>query len=164
MLTPHDDTASLIAFYGDPRGGGQVNPKWGNTNLAMCIPPWRMVESWDTAQEIKHFVVHVKCLMAFNAAFAYIWNTCNSNQSTIEQYGLHLWGGCFNYRPIRGSSRISVHGFAAAIDLNPDANPMGHVSGKMPSFVVKAFKDQGATWGGDFQSRKDEMHFQFAHE
>jgi hypothetical protein len=34
--------------------------------------------------------------------------------------------------------------------------------GKIPEWVVKAFKDEGWTWGGDFKSRKDLQHFQAA--
>lgn len=158
-IWPHDDTESLIAFYGDPRLEG-----FQQQHLVYCVPPWRMVLSWEPSHLVPRFQIHAKCKSALDRVFAAVWKTCGESQDRVEEIGLHLWGGAYNYRPIRGSSRLSCHAFGAAIDLDPDHNPMGHGRGRMPADVVAAFKAEGAFWGGDFHSRLDPMHFQFAHE
>jgi hypothetical protein len=77
---------------------------------------------------------------------------------------MHLYGGTYNYRRISGSSNLSLHAFGAAIDLDPDHNPLGMPwradAGMMPMEVVEIFEAEGWKWGGRFQSRKDCMHFQ----
>lgn len=76
---------------------------------------------------------------------------------------LKSFDGCFNIRNVRGSSNVSCHAYGLAIDLNCDTNPLGGKSSLSAEFV-KAWKDAGFSWGGDFQSRKDPMHFSFAWE
>jgi hypothetical protein len=115
---------------------------------------------------VKRFVVHQKCLLAFQSAFATIWNAYGKDQARTEANNLHWFGGCYAPRNVRGSSsKLSTHAFAAAIDLDPEHEPMNrnHVS-HMPQVVIDAFKAEGAFWGGDFINRQDPMHFQFADE
>lgn len=80
-------------------------------------------------------------------------------------------GGVFDdwsyaYRNIRGSEIvISNHASGTAIDLNSTVHPLGKVgtfdSAKVPMLRALA-KKYGLKWGGDFKSRKDEMHFEVA--
>jgi peptidoglycan hydrolase-like protein with peptidoglycan-binding domain len=51
----------------------------------------------------------------------------------------------------------SVHSWGIAFDINPNPRP-----GKVHPDLVKHFKDWGFTWGGDFSSNFDPMHFQYA--
>ena len=157
---PHDDTQSLIAFYGDPR-----EASWSGENLVQVTPPWKMLLAWDTAHPIQHFAFHTKCKDSLDRVFANLWQHYGQDQAAIEHVGLHLWGGAYNYRPIRGSSRLSCHAFGAAIDMDPDHNGMNtaHISHLDPA-IVAAFKAEQFFWGGDFHSRQDPMHFQAAHE
>lgn len=152
----------MIGFYGDPR-----NPGWHSVSLVPFTPPWTMSFKDDNGKlhPVSHFDVHRKIIAAMTAAFAEVWEHYGRTQAAIEAVGLHWYGGCYNFRPVRGSARLSCHAFGAAIDLDPEHNPMNrsHVS-HMPQPVVDAFKKQGAFWGGDFRSRQDPMHFQFAHE
>ena len=74
------------------------------------------------------------------------------------------WGYC--YRPIRGQTdKLSNHSSGTAIDLNASRHPLGQVgtfeSGKVPMLRALAHK-YGLTWGGDYKSRKDEMHFEIS--
>lgn len=72
---------------------------------------------------------------------------------------LKTFDGCFQIRQVRGQDlgALSMHSWAAAIDLNASENPLGADPVLSPEFV-KCFTDQGLTWGGNF-SRKDGMHF-----
>ena len=82
----------------------------------------------------------------------------------IDEGSLDDWGYC--YREIRGSStNLSNHSSGTAIDLNSTKHPLG----KMGTFPIEKVpmiralaKKYGLIWGGDFRSRKDEMHFEIA--
>jgi hypothetical protein len=87
--------------------------------------------------------------------------------------------GAFNCRPSVGATRWSEHAYGRAIDVNPFQNP--YVRGRvvLPELatayadrgrvlpgvitrdgpVVHAFRAIGWTWGGEWRSPKDYMHF-----
>ena len=74
------------------------------------------------------------------------------------------WG--YAYRMVRGSSdKLSCHSSGTAIDLDATKHPLGK-SGtftKPQEVTVRALaKKYGLKWGGDFTTRKDEMHFEVA--
>jgi hypothetical protein len=73
------------------------------------------------------------------------------------------WG--YAPRPIRGSSVPSNHGSGTAMDLNATAHVLGAAGTFAPSQVAAIHSRllwlRGAIrWGGDYQYRKDEMHFE----
>jgi hypothetical protein len=149
--------AAKVAFYGDPRGPHGVNERWFSNNVVRVVPPFKMTYA---GQPIKSIAFHKKCAGALSAALQAIWDACDRDQKKVDACGLSEYGGSFNYRLIRGSSNISNHSFAIAIDIAPTGNALGVTKGKMPAFAVKAFKDQGFKWGGDYKGRKDWMHFE----
>jgi hypothetical protein len=76
--------------------------------------------------------------------------------------------GCYRYDSNNGSSNIwlkSYHTYGVACDINWDTNPWsGDGSPKpydLPQSYIKAFHNHGFTWGGNWQSVKDYMHFEF---
>jgi hypothetical protein len=71
------------------------------------------------------------------------------------------FGGIYARRNIRGATHPSCHSWGIAIDLNPEENPLGK-PGRMDPRVVAVFKKHGFTWGGEFHTRLDPMHFQYA--
>lgn len=146
-----------VAFYGDPRGPHGVNQKWFSDNVVRVVPPWKM---FYAGKPIVSIAFHKKCAPALKAALDEIWLVCGKDQKVIEKNGLHEYGGSFNYRLIRKSNALSNHSFAIALDIAPTGNELGKKVGKMPTFVVKAFKNQGFRWGGDYTGRKDPMHFE----
>lgn len=62
---------------------------------------------------------------------------------------------------IAGSSNMSLHSYAIAIDLNYEGNELGDSTPAMDRNVVKIFKKHGFFWGGDYRGRKDGMHFEW---
>lgn len=82
----------------------------------------------------------------------------------LDEGALDDWGYCF--RMIRGSqTNLSNHSSGTAIDLNASHHALGKVgtfpAEKIP--ILKALaKKYSLTWGGDYQHRKDEMHFEVA--
>lgn len=78
-------------------------------------------------------------------------------------YKIRSIGG-FADRDVRGRPGMkSAHAMGAAIDINPDTNPLGsQLVTDMPSNVGDAAKAFGLGWGGAWNSRKDAMHFSAA--
>ncbi|GAB1515129.1 peptidoglycan-binding protein [Actinophytocola sp. KF-1] len=74
-------------------------------------------------------------------------------------------GECWGYafRDIIGGTELSNHASGTAIDLNAPSHPLGKrgtvPAGKRAAISAKA-RELGLRWGGDFQGRVDEMHFE----
>jgi len=71
------------------------------------------------------------------------------------------------YREISGSTTLSNHASGTAIDLNAPRHPLG-ASGTFSSTQVSRIRsiltycDGVVRWGGDYATRKDEMHFEIS--
>jgi hypothetical protein len=84
-------------------------------------------------------------------------------------------GGSLNWRSIAGTSRPSPHGWAIAIDLNPQygacwrwqkSPSVASILNRRRSYpgeIVKIFEAQGFIWGGKW-SHYDFMHFEYRPE
>lgn len=56
----------------------------------------------------------------------------------------------------------SYHQYGAAIDINPNENPCCSVASyDMPKEYIDAFHNHGWSWGGNWRTLKDYMHFEF---
>ncbi len=93
----------------------------------------------------------------------------------------------FNYRTMGGSSKLSLHAYGLAIDINPRVNPCviggrcypengkryrqrnpkkckGRYADNMVrrgDAVYRLFKRHGFAWGGDWPYTKDYQHFEY---
>lgn len=72
------------------------------------------------------------------------------------------WGYC--YRPVRNSvNELSNHASGTAIDLNASLHPLGKsntFSAEKQAAIRLLCKKYGLRWGGDYKTRKDDMHFE----
>lgn len=143
---PHDDTASKIKFFGKP-----------GTNLIPIIPPFQM---YYAKHPIKTITVNKMIATALLLVFNEILDKCGHDQKKIDAIGASEYGGCYNERSIRGSSNISNHSFAAAIDICPSKFPLGSKLKQSP-IIYNAFINQGALSGADYKGRKDPQHYEF---
>ena len=83
----------------------------------------------------------------------------------------------FNFRVIEGTTKLSLHSFGRALDINPMQNPVIYPNGIIapegakyaPSAagaftaenpVVREFLKRGWHWGGNFDQPKDYHHFE----
>jgi hypothetical protein len=82
--------------------------------------------------------------------------------------------GTYNCRAIAGTERMSMHAYAAAIDINtrettywqwvkPGADGLYHWSNKIPDEIVAIFEKHGFIWGGRWY-HFDTMHFEYRPE
>lgn len=156
--------SNVDAFYGNPRGkNGQPSAKWERQNLVIVKSPWRMVLAWDVTARVSGVRIHRNCAESLARVLAAIWIASGKNQATIEKWGMHLLGGGYNFRLMRGSNQLSMHSWGCAVDFNPAENGLGDSTpafAKIPQ-VLKAFADEGWTWGGNWD-RADGMHWQAA--
>ncbi len=96
----------------------------------------------------------------------------------------HNNSSSFNYRNVDGTTRLSLHSYGLAVDINPLYNPyvreINHKTVILPEngaayadrtlaceyyirkgdICYEAFINRGFTWGGDWKSSKDFQHFQ----
>ncbi|HLD22155.1 MAG TPA: M15 family metallopeptidase [Patescibacteria group bacterium] len=123
---------------------------------------------------------------AFEAVFAEIKQN-NLIQASGLQYAIHQ-AGAYNWRANRNNSAcLSSHSFGFAIDINWDNNPNCQKDSAcysdistpttdicasynanttaeacdFPDWLITAFKKNGFSWGGDWSSVKDYMHFEW---
>jgi len=81
--------------------------------------------------------------------------------------------GTFNWRTIAGTSRLSMHALAIAVDVNPGRNPYWRHHRRpsdrlarrqsFPPEVLSAFEAEGFIWGGKW-AEYDIMHFEYRPE
>lgn len=75
------------------------------------------------------------------------------------QNEIHSFDGCYQERKVRGSSAISLHSWAMAIDLNASMEKLGQTTSHFSGEFIKIMTEEGIYWGGNYQGRKDPMHF-----
>lgn len=95
-----------------------------------------------------------KLLAAFAAEF-------HEQVEPIDEGTLDDWGYCF--RLVRGGTTLSNHSSGTAIDLNASKHPLGKVgtfTKEQSADIRELCAKYGLRWGGDYNGRKDEMHFE----
>jgi len=153
MLT----TAQAIAKYGQPNETG--------TYLTTIKLPYPMRIAWDT----KTMVTKMRCHKDVADAFLNVFKELLAVYSyqRIVELGIDLYGGCFNFRNMRGGTSCSKHAFGIAIDLDPARNTLKETS-KTARFarpeykaMIDIFYKHGFISLGREQNR-DFMHFEYA--
>lgn len=165
MPFPPDTQADLETFYSrhELRPDGRPTAAWERANLTTFASPYALTLAWDLSVTVRKITSHRLVAPSLKQALQGIFDHYGS-LANIKRARMHLYGGCYNYRRISSSSRLSTHAWGAGIDLDPDRNPLGKPydehEGMMPMEVVRIFESAGWKWGGTFQSRPDCMHFQ----
>jgi hypothetical protein len=70
------------------------------------------------------------------------------------------YAGCYAPRRIRPGGALSLHAWGLAVDLNASTNPFGGRSAQ-DRRLVRVMRRHGFTWGGDWPTRPDPMHFEY---
>lgn len=154
--------SQLLSLYGSP---SYVSPSFRKNNIGTAILPYTM---WMDNIRFDKIAMHKSCIDSFQRVMNYVWEANDKDYEKIKAQQLHVFSGCWNIRTKRGGSTASVHSWALAIDIAAPWNGMGKKPGynkysfTNDSVIVKAFKEEGWTWGGDWEKRPDGMHFQAA--
>jgi len=104
---------------------GDLVRRYGAPGSAICTqgkvrPPWAMVLAWDESQSVSTISCHAEVAGSLGLIFEHIADTHTPAQ--IEALGLHLYGGCYNDRLMRGGSQKSIHAWGLALDFDPAHN------------------------------------------
>lgn len=161
-LFPHEDPINLNKFYGDPRGSnGQVSRKWYAENIVKWTPPYSLFYSDGKKTPLRTLLLHKKVVSVYTAAFTEVKN--NFTPQEIKENHLDICAGTFNYRPMRGGSRLSVHSWGIAIDIDPARNPFPSTwrEGMLNHEFADILEKHGLWWRGR-KGDNDPMHFQAA--
>jgi hypothetical protein len=103
---------SLIAFYGSPCKVRQVPVR--------C--PWTLRLAWDLDSKLTSISCHEKVAASLSAVLEAVY--AHYGEAELKRLRLDRFGGCYNCRPMRGSSRLSTHAWAIALDWDPDLNQL----------------------------------------
>lgn len=147
---PVDQYYSLVDFYGKP----------GASELVRMEFPYPMRIAWDMERTVTSTMVHRKVSDSLQRILHRIADHYDSFKD-LQADGLDLFGGCYNFRRMRGGNQFSRHAWGIAIDLNPAENGLHTRRDKatMPEWVLDIFEAEGWKCGGRAWGR-DFMHFQ----
>lgn len=113
-MTTWPTQAQVRQFYSEP---GSPACTAGMVNLAY---PMRV--AWDKSQIIRRFRCHEKVAGTFERVFSRALDAYGLAE--IQRLGLDLFGGCYNFRPMRGGNNWSMHSWGIAVDLDPERNQL----------------------------------------
>jgi hypothetical protein len=112
-------TPQLIAKYGKPTQDGKQY-------LVSIALPFPMRLAWDKSTSVNKIRCHK--LVAQNLSNALTEILQVYGLAKIKELGIDLFGGCFNFRQMRGGSDYSRHSWGVAIDLDPERNQLKETS------------------------------------
>ena len=141
---------ALADFYGRP----------GENHTRLKLPyPFRL--AWDVGTVVKEITINERCAESAGRALAAALDHYGADR--IKELGLDLFGGCYANRNMRGGKRLSVHAFAAAIDIDPMHNQLrwGRDRARMAGPEYAAFLDAFEAEG--WVSLGRERNFDFMH-
>src|SRR6516165_3247693 len=153
---PTEGSPELDQFFGpiEVDEDGDLVAGWEAEHLTLIKCPWILTLSWNHSQTTRSIRCNKKVADSLSGILDDIWSYYEKDQTQIMRARMHLYGGCFEFRRKRGLSGISMHAYGAAIDFDPDGNPMyfagSEVDIHMPAQVVKIFADAGWKWGNNF--------------
>ena len=108
-------TNQIIKKYGKPN-------ETGAGYLTVIQLPYPMRLAWDLDVKVTRMSCHKLVADKFLAVFNDL--LCHYGYDEIVRLGIDLFGGCFNYRRMRGGSSWSLHSWGIAIDLDPARNKL----------------------------------------
>jgi hypothetical protein len=152
ILTPQESTKR----YGKPN-------ETGEGYLVRIDLPYKMRISWDREHTVSTMMCHKDVADNFKAVFKDLLE--HYGYEKIVELGIDLYGGCFNFRKMRGGTQMSMHSWGIAIDLDPDRNQLKETS-KTARFARPEYKPMiDIFYKHGFQSlgvekNYDWMHFQ----
>lgn len=121
-------TSEIIATFGEP----------GDTSRFKTIYlPYPMRIAWDKTKVVSKMMVHELAADSLQSIFQEILDTYGLEK--IQKLGIDLFGGCYNFRKMRGGTQWSVHSWALAIDLDPARNGLKQTS-KTAQFAKPEYK------------------------
>lgn len=139
----------------------------GRPYLVSARIPFPLVIAWDHSQTVSRIRCHKLVVNSVENIFQDLLDTYGLEK--IQALGINLFGGCFNYRQMRGGSSWSRHAWGTAIDLDPARNQMNETK-KTARFARPEYKKmidifEAHGWLSLGRLRNwDWMHFEVGHK
>jgi len=149
-------TSEIIKKYGKPN-------ETGEGYLVTIQLPYTMRLAWDLETKVTQMRCHKLVAGNFKGVFNDLLK--HYGHEEIKRLGIDLFGGCFNYRKMRGGSAWSTHAWGIAIDLDPARNKLKETK-KTARFARPEYKPMIEIfykWGFEslgIEKDYDWMHFQ----
>ena len=147
-------TEKIISLFGQP---GDVD------NLRKITLPYPMRIAWDTSKTVNTMQCHYIVSPQLHSIFFDILKQYGVND--IKKLGIDLFGGCYNFRQMRGGKDWSTHSWGIAIDLDPSRNPL-KATNKTAQFAKPEYKPmidifyEHGWYSLGVEKNYDWMHFQ----
>ena len=145
----------------------QATKKYGTANvtgagyLVKIKLPYPMRIAWDLDSSVNSMMCHKLVADNFIAVFDELLSVYGYDK--IKELGIDLFGGCFNYRKMRGGNALSMHSYGLAIDLDPARNLLKE-SSKTARFARPEYKAMiDIFYKHGFISLGREKNFDFMH-
>jgi len=123
-------TKQIISKYGKPNVTGEGY-------LVTINLPYPMRLAWDTDTIVHKMRCHKLVADKFIAVFNEIHR--EYGYAKIKELGIDLFGGCFNFRKMRGGNDWSTHSWGISLDLDPARNQLKETS-KTARFARPEYK------------------------
>lgn len=136
----------------------------GKGYLTTIELPFPLRIAWDKKTSVKKISCHKDIAEPLKMVFADILKLYGYDK--IKELGIDLFGGCFNFRQMRGGTNYSVHAWGLAIDLDPERNQLKETSRTArfarPEYkpMIDIFYNHGFISLGK-EKNYDWMHFQW---
>lgn len=150
-------------------------------NLTVITLPYPMKLAWDTSKVVLRMQCHKKAANPFLNVFNDLLSTYGIDK--IKELGIDLFGGCVNFRPMRGTEKkyeaairannpklaatyLSKHSWGTAIDIDPARNTLKETS-KTARFSRPEYNAMHDIFykhefiGLGREENRDWMHFQY---
>ena len=102
----------------------QIIEKYGQPgdehNLMSIVLPYPMRIAWDLSKSVNKITCHK--LIALNLGAVFDDLLAHYGLPELQRLEIDLFGGCYNFRKMRGGNKWSRHSWAIAIDLSPAKN------------------------------------------
>ena len=108
-------TAEIIKKYGKPTQNG-------SPYLTTIKLPYPMKLAWDRKVSVNKMSCHKLVAQNFTNVFNEL--LAHYGLAELQRLEIDIFGGCFNFRAMRGGSEFSRHAWGIAIDLNPEKNTL----------------------------------------
>lgn len=148
--------AQILAKYGQPGD---------ESNLMSIILPYPMRIAWDTSKFVNKITCHKLITLNLGAVFDDL--LAHYGLAELQRLEIDLFGGCYNFRKMRGGNRWSRHSWAIAIDLSPAKNglktkkPAAQFSKPEYKKMISIFYKNGFIGYGP-EKDYDWMHFEIS--
>ena len=149
--------SDVAGFYG-PAGAPACT-------AGSVVLPFPFPLAWDDSQRVTRFSCHIKVAASLMAIFHDAAK--HYGEDEFRRLKLDRFGGCYNYRAMRGGTSLSMHSWGIAVDLDPINNQLKWTRDRA-TFAEPAYgpfwaivEGHGATSLGRTKNY-DWMHIQFA--